>query len=574
LTSSSPLGTPNLARALEQHARYCDALRECGLDVTALPPDEQFPDSTFVEDTAVIADRVAIITRPGAPSRSGEVRSIADALATMRPRLEHIEPPGTLDGGDICQVGEHFFIGISARTNVEGARQLAAILVAHGYSCSTIDIRSNAALLHLKTGIAWLGDRLCIVVRGFPRTPELQRYDIIEVDAADAYAANCVRVNDSVLVAAGFPVVSKRLRAAGFALRELEMSEFRKMDGGLSCLSLRLPQPQGRAGTSLMTRPAAIAGDWGTSNLRLFLADDDGRPLATKPGPGAAQVDAPFPIVLSAVVSDWQHDHGELPIVLCGMVGSSIGWTQAPYVPCPADARQIAARCVMLEQGRVRIVPGLSCTNRLDAPDVMRGEETQIIGALQLDANLRRGTHLLCLPGTHTKWAVVNDDVIGEFLTAPTGELFALLERHSVLVSDESRGQSAARRPTMPPTAPADGAAFARALDVVRASPQADLLQRIFQCRSRRLNNDLAPQDASAFMSGLVIGSDAQGALHLMAPRADATVHVIGSPPLTRLYAMALSTLGATPREIDGETAVLAGLMHIHHASRTPGGGA
>ena len=207
--------------------------------MTTLPPDERFPDSAFVEDTAIIADRVAIITRPGAPSRAGEVDAIADALASMRPQLEHIEAPGTLDGGDICQAGEHFFIGISARTNAEGARQLAAILVAHGYTCSTIDIRSHDTLLHLKTGIAWLGDRRCIAVRGFPRSPELAQYEIIEVEAGDAYAANCVRVNATVLVAAGFPAVSKRLRSADIALRELEMSEFRKMDGGLSCLSLR-----------------------------------------------------------------------------------------------------------------------------------------------------------------------------------------------------------------------------------------------------------------------------------------------------------------------------------------------
>ncbi|MGH8253181.1 MAG: dimethylarginine dimethylaminohydrolase family protein [Steroidobacteraceae bacterium] len=204
-----------------------------------LPADERFPDSTFVEDTAIIAERVAILARPGAASRADEVHAIAEALGPMRPEFERIEAPGTLDGGDICQAGEHFFIGISARTNAEGARQLAAILVAHGYTCSTIDIRSHATLLHLKTGIAWLGDRRCIAVAGFPRPPELTSFEFIEVKAADAYAANCVRVNDAVLVAAGFPVVSSRLRSSGFTLHELEMSEFRKMDGGLSCLSLR-----------------------------------------------------------------------------------------------------------------------------------------------------------------------------------------------------------------------------------------------------------------------------------------------------------------------------------------------
>jgi dimethylargininase len=188
----------------------------------------------------VIAERVAVITRPGAASRAGEVHAIAAALGSMRPVLERIEAPGTLDGGDICQAGEHFFIGISARTNAEGARQLAAILEAHGYTASTIDIRTHRTLLHLKTGLAWLGGRRCVAVPGFPRPPELKGYEFIEVAAAECYAANCVLVNGQVLVAAGFPAISARLRSLGFGLSTLEVSEFRKMDGGLSCLSLRL----------------------------------------------------------------------------------------------------------------------------------------------------------------------------------------------------------------------------------------------------------------------------------------------------------------------------------------------
>ncbi len=320
-----------------------------------------------------------------------------------------------------------------------------------------------------------------------------------------------------------------------------------------------------------MQGAAAIVGDWGTSNLRLFLCDDGGQPLATLRGPGAARVDALFPRVLSSLVSDWQREHGDLPIVLCGMVGSSIGWTQVPYVPCPADFRQIVVRCASLEQERVRIVPGLSCTNRLDAPDVMRGEETQILGALQLDPALRRGTQLLCLPGTHTKWVSINDGIITDFLTAPAGEIYALLERHSVLVSDTTAGQRTGQMSTtegvVPAASQSESDAYARGLEQVRRFPQAELLQRIFQCRSRRLSNDLEPRDASAFMSGLVIGSDAHSALRLMAPRANAIVHVIGTPQLSRLYAQALAAFGATPREIDGDTTVLAGLMQVHRAS-------
>jgi 2-dehydro-3-deoxygalactonokinase len=308
-----------------------------------------------------------------------------------------------------------------------------------------------------------------------------------------------------------------------------------------------------------VAQAAAIAGDWGTSNLRLFLCSVEGEALASKAGPGAAAVDMPFPRVLSSLVADWQREHGELPIVLCGMVGSSIGWTQVPYVACPASAGQIAARCVALEGGRVRIVPGLSCTNRLNAPDVMRGEETQILGALQLDASLRQGQRLVCLPGTHTKWVAIKDGAVTDFLTAPAGELYSLLAHHSVLVTDTPGGQR--------PTAVGDGAGFARGLEQVRLFPEADLVQRVFQCRSRRLMGNLAPQDAPAFLSGLLIGSDAQSALRLMTHGTAANVHVIGTPQLTRLYAQALTAFGAAPHEMDGEAAALAGLMQIHRAT-------
>ncbi len=314
-----------------------------------------------------------------------------------------------------------------------------------------------------------------------------------------------------------------------------------------------------------MTPAAAIVGDWGTSNLRLFLCSEDGAALASKAGPGAAAVDQPYPWLLSTLVSDWQRDHGELPIVLCGMVGSSIGWTQVPYVPCPASAGQIAARCVTIEGGRVCIVPGLSCTNRLDAPDVMRGEETQILGALQLEPPLRKGRRLLCLPGTHTKWVAINDGVVSDFLTAPTGELYSLLTRHSVLVSDA--------RSAPGPATGADDAAFARGLEQVRLVPSADLLQRLFQCRSRRLIGELASADVPAFLSGLLIGSDAHSALRLMAHGTAGSVHIVGTEQLALLYARALQAFGASPESIDGEAAARAGLMHIYRsqaASRDP----
>ncbi len=204
-----------------------------------LEPDEGHPDGTFVEDTAVVAARVAVTTRPGAPSRAGEVPAVAAALRQFRPELESIVAPGTLDGGDVCQVDDHFLIGISERTNEAGARQLAAILGRHGYSSLLVDIRGDRTLLHLKSGIAYLGGRRFTVTAGAPQLGTLPRYERITVDAAESYAANCVLVNEVVLLAAGYPRVAARLEELGYTIRVLEVSEFRKMDGGLSCLSIR-----------------------------------------------------------------------------------------------------------------------------------------------------------------------------------------------------------------------------------------------------------------------------------------------------------------------------------------------
>ena len=239
LTTSTSKSSPDLSKALQQHAAYCNVLEECGLDLTVMDANLQYPDGTFVEDTFVIAERVAIATRPGAQTRVGEVASVAAALRRFRPKWEQIEAPGTVDGGDICQADEHFLIGLSARTNEAGAAQLTAILERHRYTASTVDIRRHATLLHLKSGIAYLGERRFVAVRGFPALDAIAGVDRIEVSQSEAYAANCVRVNDQVLIAAGFPGVAAALKTSGMRVRALEMSEFAKMDGGLSCLSLR-----------------------------------------------------------------------------------------------------------------------------------------------------------------------------------------------------------------------------------------------------------------------------------------------------------------------------------------------
>jgi len=232
-------GVPELDKVLAQHAAYCHALESLGLALTWLPADPAFPDSTFVEDAAVLTPHAAMLTRPGALSRLGEVESIAPTVRTFYPDAAQITAPGTLDGGDICEAGTHFFLGVSLRTNPEGATQLAHHLAAQGYTSSVIDVRHMTSILHLKSGIAYIGDNTLVVMEEMAANPQFAGYRLIVVPEAISYAANCVRVNDRVLVAAGYPTFERQLTDAGFHPLALDMSEFRKMDGGLSCLSLR-----------------------------------------------------------------------------------------------------------------------------------------------------------------------------------------------------------------------------------------------------------------------------------------------------------------------------------------------
>lgn len=237
--TTAELGVPDYNLALAQHAQYCAALEQCGLALTYLEPDERHPDSTFVEDTAILTKHGGIITRPGAASRSGEVIEMRSVLSRYFGELPAIEAPGTLDGGDICEADKHFFIGLSERTNEAGAQQLAAWLAEQGFTSTCIDIRSLPGLLHLKSGIAYLGDQRLVLIDALADHPAFQQYDVMRVPRAEAYAANCVRVNDAVLVAAGFPLVADTLTRIGYEVITLDMSEYQKMDGGLSCLSLR-----------------------------------------------------------------------------------------------------------------------------------------------------------------------------------------------------------------------------------------------------------------------------------------------------------------------------------------------
>ncbi len=234
--STSTLGKPDYQRALLQHSQYVEALLKCNLAVIELDEDDRFPDSTFVEDTALVDKEFAVITNLGAKSRQGEEIEINEKLKPFYDNIESIRKPGTLEGGDVMKIEEHYYIGLSKRTNNEGANQLRVILKRYGYSSSTIPLKK---VIHLKTGISYLGDSILLVSGEFKDHSDFREYNLIEVQESEAYATNSLRINEFVLIPQGYANLKKQILNFNFKVLELEMSEFEKMDGGLSCLSLR-----------------------------------------------------------------------------------------------------------------------------------------------------------------------------------------------------------------------------------------------------------------------------------------------------------------------------------------------
>lgn len=235
LTTTISTEPADYALMVKQHAAYLDALTAAGVEVIVLDPLPDFPDAHFVEDTAIVTPNVAVITNPGAASRRGEEESIAAVLADFR-KIERIQHPGTVDGGDVLQVDSQFFIGLSERTNKQGAEQLGRILQNHGYTWTTVPV---AAGLHLKSSVNYVGGNTLLISDDFARNEQFKSYDHILVEKAEEYAANTLLVNEHLLMPAGFPHTRKQLEPLGFKIIELETSEVRKMDGGLTCMSVR-----------------------------------------------------------------------------------------------------------------------------------------------------------------------------------------------------------------------------------------------------------------------------------------------------------------------------------------------
>ena len=234
--STANLGAVDYSNAVKQHESYVQALETCGLDVTVLPADERFPDSVFVEDAALMTPHCAIVTNPGAPSRRGETEDMLPVVKSFYENVYRINAPGTVEAGDIMMVKDHYYIGLSARTDALGAAQLMVHLRAHGMTGSIVPL---SEVLHLKTGLGYLENDYLLACGEFVHHPAFRKFKMLQVDPSESYAANSVWVNDTVLVPEGFPKTRKLIESAGFATHAVDVSEYRKLDGGLSCLSLR-----------------------------------------------------------------------------------------------------------------------------------------------------------------------------------------------------------------------------------------------------------------------------------------------------------------------------------------------
>lgn len=296
-----------------------------------------------------------------------------------------------------------------------------------------------------------------------------------------------------------------------------------------------------------------IAVDWGTSHLRLALCDADGGVLAEASGPGAAACSGRFAEVFAQAIAPWSA-HGPLPALLCGMVGSRQGWAEAPYLRCPASSEHIAQSSIALGSHGVRIMPGLTCTNRLGAADFLRGEETQVLGALALDERLRQGRHQVVLPGTHSKWLQLADAQVQHFQTLVSGEIYAALCGHSVLVTPSAQAAGEASL----------DAAFLLGVERARTAPSDSLLALLFECRARRLSGELADGEASGFLSGLLIGQEIRHGLAHFVASPPTRVCLVGAPALTRRYACALRVFGVDTDCLDGSQAAVAGLAAVY----------
>jgi dimethylargininase len=225
----------DLALANTQHSAYVHALRALNVEVVELPAEPSLPDSVFVEDTVLLFDELAVMTRPGAVSRRGEVASIEVAFKKYREIIARISEPGTLDGGDVLRIGKRVFVGLSQRSNRAAIEQLAAILKPYGYSVTPVAIQD---CLHLKSGVTALSEDTVLVNPLWIDAQSFSDYRQIRIDADEEHAANVVRVHADILMPASFPKTQAIIKAAGFHVHTVDLSEIQKAEGAITCCSV------------------------------------------------------------------------------------------------------------------------------------------------------------------------------------------------------------------------------------------------------------------------------------------------------------------------------------------------
>jgi 2-dehydro-3-deoxygalactonokinase len=287
-----------------------------------------------------------------------------------------------------------------------------------------------------------------------------------------------------------------------------------------------------------------IAVDWGSSSFRAYLLDAEGGIAERHESPGGILRvrGGDFAAALEAEIGSWFAAQPDALVVMSGMIGSRQGWREVPYVACPAEPEEIAAGLERIDwgAGEAWIVPGLLDESRAGQPDVMRGEETQVLGAL---AALPAGGGLVCLPGTHSKWVRVEGGVLQGFATYMTGEVFDLLQGHSILSRLMTKGAVQVDR---------------WFLEGVAVGQEGGLLNRLFSARSRALTGDLPEDEVRSYLSGLLIGDELASAV----PAEPTEVHLLGAPTLAALYEAALEKLGHRVVRLDAD-AVAAGLYSL-----------
>jgi 2-dehydro-3-deoxygalactonokinase len=310
-----------------------------------------------------------------------------------------------------------------------------------------------------------------------------------------------------------------------------------------------------------MVSPAAaslLALDWGSSSLRAFLIGTDGQVLAERSnGNGASTLSGvpSFAEALHAIAGDWLAARPGLPALACGMIGSQHGWRDVPYAACPADAAALAAGILPSAGGEIAIVPGMLYDDGVLPPDLMRGEETQVIGALQLQPDLRHASCIV-LPGTHSKWTQVSEGRLVRFATHMTGELFAVLRTHSVLGRLMGDGGTFAEH------------AFVAGVDAARDFGHLGMSHQLFAARTLGVTGRAPASELADYLSGLLVGHELRAGLawRAAAGLAQAPLALVGSQLLCRRYALALLRFDAAPPLLLDNTAP-AGLHHLARAA-------